>query len=194
MPALLEAAAKSVNRQQEDVRSVRKLAEGGFNRVFELTMRDGLQVIARLPYPSTLPKLLATASEVATIDLVRRHGVPTPKVYGYSADSNNSVASEYIVMKKAPGRCLGDIWYELSDKERVKILGAIVDEEAKMFTISFPAYGSVYNTADLPKHMSRAELLEAEAGRFCVGPDVSLKYWFGTRSQLEISRGPDEQS
>lgn len=30
--------------------------------------------------------------------------------------------------------------------------------------------------------------LEADAGKFCVGPDASLKYWFGTRSQLEIPR------
>lgn len=155
-------------------------------------MRDGLQVIARLPYPSTQPKLLATASEVATMDLVRRHGVPTPIVYGYSADANNPVGSEYIMMEKVPGRCLGDIWCELSDKERVTVLGSIVDQEAMLFGISFPAYGSVYNTADLPQHMGHAKL-EAEAARFCIGPDVSLKYWFETRSQLEISRSAGVQ-
>ncbi|KAI6897280.1 hypothetical protein KC318_g10241, partial [Hortaea werneckii] len=32
--------------------------------------------------------------------------------------------------------------------------------------------------------------LEADAGQFCVGPDASLRYWFGTRSQLDISRSP----
>ncbi|KAI7531858.1 hypothetical protein KC331_g13880 [Hortaea werneckii] len=37
--------------------------------------------------------------------------------------------------------------------------------------------------------MSHAKL-EADAGQFCVGPDASLEYWFETRDQLEIPRGP----
>ncbi|OTA33642.1 hypothetical protein BTJ68_08196 [Hortaea werneckii EXF-2000] len=187
--ALLAAAAQSINRQKEDIKSFRKLAEGGFNRVFELTMRDGFQIVARLPYPSTQPKLLATSSEVATMDLVRTHNVPTPLVYAYSTDANNPVGSEYMVMEKVPGRCLADIWYELCDKERVKILGAIVDQEAKLFNIPLPAYGSIYKTSDLPKTIDYAKL-EADAGQFCVGPDASLGHWFGTRSQLDISRSP----
>ncbi|CAK3994612.1 26S protease regulatory subunit 4 [Lecanosticta acicola] len=169
--ALLEAAAASINRQKSDVKSFRKLAEGGFNRVFEITMRDGLQIVARLPYSSTQPKSLATASEVATMDLVRIHGVPVPVVYGYSADDNNPVGAEYIFMEKVAGQCLGEIWFDLSDRERLKLLGAIVDQEAKMFDIAFPAYGSIYYTSDVPE-------------------DVSLKHWFGNRSQLAIQRGP----
>lgn len=156
-------------------------------------MRDGFQLIARLPYPSTQPRLLTTASEVATMNLVRRHGVAAPKVYGYSTDSHNIVGSEYIVLEKVPGRCLSDIWFELSDKQRVKVLGDIVAQEARLFNIPFPAYGSVYNTADLPQEMGHVKM-EAEDGQFCVGPDVSLQYWFGTRSQLGISRSVGEQA
>ncbi|RMY17246.1 hypothetical protein D0867_06172, partial [Hortaea werneckii] len=190
--ALLAAAAESVGRRKEDTKSFRKLAEGGFNRVFEVTMRDGFRIIARLPYPSTQPKFLATSSEVATMDLVRRHGVPTPLVYKYCANANNPVGSEYMVMEKVAGRRLTDIWYELCDKERVRILGAIVDQEAKLFNVSLPAYGSIYRTSDLPESMSHAKL-EADAGQFCVGPDASLEYWFWTRNQLEISRGPGNE-
>ncbi|RMZ05782.1 hypothetical protein D0864_02394 [Hortaea werneckii] len=190
--ALLTAAAESVNRQKEDIKSFCKLGEGGFNRVFEMTMHDGLRIIARLPYPSTQPKFLATSSEVATMDLVRRHSVPTPLVYAYSADANNPVGSEYIVMERIPGRSLTDIWYELCDKERVKILGKIVDQEAKLFKIPLPAYGSIYKTSDLPNNVDHAGL-EADAGQFCVGPDASLEYWFGTRSQLDVSRSPGKE-
>lgn len=127
MHSLSRAAAASVNRSHEDIRSIRKVAEGGFNRVFELTMKDGFQLIARLPYPSTQPKRLATASEVATMALIRGHGVPVPQVYTYSTNSGNPVGSEYIIMEKAPGRRLGDIWFEMSDKERVRLLGKIYD-------------------------------------------------------------------
>ncbi|RMZ27187.1 hypothetical protein D0859_08744, partial [Hortaea werneckii] len=187
--ALVTAAAESVNRPKEDIKSFCKLGEGGFNRVFEMTMHDGFRIIVRLPYPSTQPKLLATASEVATMDLVRRHGVPTPVVYAYSAYSNNPVGSEYMVMETVPGRRLTDIWYELCDKQRIKVLGEIVDQEAKLFDISLPAYGSIYSTGGLPENFGNAKV-EADVGQFCVGPDASLEYWFETRSQLEISRGP----
>ncbi|EGP88766.1 uncharacterized protein MYCGRDRAFT_38168 [Zymoseptoria tritici IPO323] len=189
MAALRLAAARSLNRSEEDIISIIKLAEGGFNRVFTLTMRDGLQVIARLPYPSNQPRCLATASEVATMNLVRSHGVPTPAVYGHSTDCYSFVGSEYILMEKMSGRCLADVWFELSDSQRVKVLGEIVDLEVKLFNIDFPAYGSIYQNADLPDGFDRVQIGQRE-GKFCVGPDVSLKHWFGTRSYLDFRRGP----
>lgn len=109
------------------MRSFHKAAEGGFNRVFKLTMADGFQVIARLPYRSTRPKALATASEVATMDLARHYGIPTPLVYGCSTDSDNPVGSEYIIMEKIPGQCLGNTWDHLADEERVTLLENIVN-------------------------------------------------------------------
>nr|POE47122.1 altered inheritance of mitochondria protein 9, mitochondrial [Quercus suber] len=191
IPALVNAAAVSMGRSSADVRSIRKLAEGGFNRTFEITMRDGVQLVARLPYPSTQPKRLAVASEVATMDLARSHGVPVPKIYGYSTDPCNPVGAEYILMEKVRGQLLGDMWFTLSEKQRIKILSEIVDNEAKLFAIGFPAYGSVYYDDDLPQGMGR-ELLQSEgiAKQLCIGPDASLKFWFEERSAIDIERGP----
>lgn len=76
----MKAAADSIGRGDSDVQSIRKLAEGGFNRAFELTMKDGIRLVARLPYPSTQPKRLAVASEVAAMDLARSHAIPVPKI------------------------------------------------------------------------------------------------------------------
>ena len=175
VPALIEAATASVNRPQEQFQSIRKLAEGGFNRVFELTMQDGLKLIARVPYPVTQPKILATASEVATMDLIRTHGIPTPSVYAYSADASNSVGAEYIIMEKVSGRCSGDIWYDISHEERVKILSQIVELEARLFGISLPANGSLYYDKDLPTDFERVPI--GDERKLCIGPDVSLKHW-----------------
>ena len=99
---LMKAAADSVNQPESDVKSFQKLAEGGFDRIFEIGMRDSTSVIARMPYPSTLPRRLAVASEVATMDFVRAHGVPTPRILGY-AINENPVGSEYILMEKLAG-------------------------------------------------------------------------------------------
>jgi hypothetical protein len=47
-----------------------KLAEGNFNKIFKLSMDNGLNVIARIPHPIAGPKYYTTASEVATMEFV----------------------------------------------------------------------------------------------------------------------------
>ncbi|KAJ7221939.1 kinase-like domain-containing protein [Mycena rebaudengoi] len=66
---LRRLAAQSVGRSPADVVNLSKLAEGGFNRTFLITLRDDFQMVARIPYPATLPKYYAVASEVATISV-----------------------------------------------------------------------------------------------------------------------------
>ena len=195
---LKRVAAASVHQSGNEVGSFRKLAEGGFNRVFEITMKDGTQVLARLPYPSTVPKRLAVASEVATIDLIRSHGIPVPKVLDYSANAENPVGAEYIIMEKVQGNPIGTSWYTLSEKERLKVLMGLVKLEAKLFSIDLPASGGLYYSHDLPPEMERVSLgtstvsdTTAKRGEICIGPAISLKWWYGERSLLHnISRGP----
>jgi len=191
---LKKAAATAVGKDAADVQSFHKLAEGGFNRIFELTI-DGLQVIARLPYPSTYPKHFSVASEVATMDLVRSYGVPVPKVLDYSATSNNAVGTEYIIMEKVNGRDLGDIWYELSEKERIKVVVQVARLESVLFSISLPGCGSVYYKRDLENGTEAVNIAAGKgagesAGQLCIGPDVAQKWWYDRRDQLSISRGP----
>jgi hypothetical protein len=185
---LTKAAADSVNKPESDVKSIQKLAEGGFNRIFEITMTDGTSVLARMPYPSTLPRRLAVASEVATMDFVRAHGVPTPRILGY-AINENPVGSEYILMEKLPGRPIGDAWFDLSEPQRLQILHDIVKLESKLFNIPLPASGSIYYARDLEPDISRVGIPEVD-GQFCVGPYAGLRWWFGKRESLEIDRGP----
>lgn len=154
-------------------------------------MKDGFQLIARLPYPSTQPKRLAVASEVATMDLVRGNGVPAPQIYDYSISADNPVSAEYILMEKVKGKSLGDVWFTLSSKDRIKVLSGIVEHEAKLFSISLPGCGSIYYDKDLPAEMGRVQCPGGSKGeRLCVGPDASLKFWHETRSALDIARGP----
>lgn len=77
-----------------DIAHFKKLAEGGFNRTFLISMQDGFEMIARIPYLTTEPRNLLVASEVATMDYLRSHGVPIPKIYGYSSTSQNPAGTE----------------------------------------------------------------------------------------------------
>lgn len=188
---LKKIAAGSINRSSTDIKTFRKIAEGGFNRVFEVTMRDNTQILARLPYPSTVPKRLAVASEVATLNLLRSNGIPVPEVLDYSPEPENAVGAEFIIMTKLPGKPIGDLWFEMSEEERVKLMLALVKLEAKLGAIDLPAYGSIYHPCDLPSDIHRVSLPQKNTNRqYCVGPDASLKWWFEERRLLDIGRGP----
>ncbi|KAI1932580.1 hypothetical protein LOZ65_000569 [Ophidiomyces ophidiicola] len=192
---LKRLAAASIHRHESDIKDFQKLAEGGFNRVFEITMKDdNTRILARLPYPSTVPKQLAVASEVATLDLLRCHDILVPKVLGYSANTDNSVGAEYILLEKVNGTPLG-----VSDKQRLKILMELVQLEAKLFVVQLPASGSIYYCHDLPPELKNNVVNLSHSFDFpngcseiCIGPDASLAWWYAERSLLgDINRDLD---
>lgn len=60
--------AKAINASAGATKVVRyEKKEGGFNRVFVLSLDNGARVIARVPYPISGPRRLTTNSEVATM-------------------------------------------------------------------------------------------------------------------------------
>ncbi|KAJ5369907.1 kinase-like protein [Penicillium cataractarum] len=105
---LARAACHSVGRHLNSVTSITKLAEGGFNRVLQITFNDGYTVLARLPYKSTVLKHLIVVSEAAALALLRAYRVPVPKVIAYSPDQTNAVRTEYILLEKLEGTPLSD--------------------------------------------------------------------------------------
>jgi hypothetical protein len=48
------------------------MLEGNFNKSFLVTMTDGREVVAKIPNPNAGRPHFNTASEVATMDYVRR--------------------------------------------------------------------------------------------------------------------------
>ncbi|KAF8995944.1 protein kinase subdomain-containing protein PKL CAK Fmp29 [Cyathus striatus] len=186
---LRRLAAESVNRSPDDIVDLKKLAEYGSNRTFLITMRDGFKMVARVPYPVTVPKYFTVASEVATMDLLRSSGLPISKVYGYSPTPENAAETEYIFMDFVQGLRLSSIWFDLNEREIDLILRQLVELESKMMSISFPAGGSLYYSKDLEKVASKPGI-PLEDKHFSVGPDVNLSLWFSRRSQLDVDRGP----
>ncbi|PPQ65328.1 hypothetical protein CVT26_000043 [Gymnopilus dilepis] len=186
---LSQLAAESVGRSPADVVKISKLAEGGANRIFLITLQDDFQMIARIPYPVTIPKYYAVASEVATMESLRSSGLPVPEVYGYSPTPDNAAKTEYIFMEFMKGVKLSDVWMELGEPDVASVLSQVVQLETKMMSLSFPAGGSIYYSHDLEK-MPGVLTIPLKDERFCVGPDTRLPMWFGRRSQLDIDRGP----
>jgi len=186
---LRRLAAQSVGRSPADVVNLSKLAEGGFNRTFLITLRDDFQMIARIPYPATVPKYYAVVSEVATMEFLRSSGLLVPQVYGYSPASDNAAKTEYIFMEFMRGTELSNVWLELGESDVVSIMHQLAQLESQMMSISFPAGGSLYYAHDLER-MAGREAVPLKDKRFCVGPNTRLPMWYGRRSQLNVDRGP----
>ncbi|KAH7074447.1 kinase-like domain-containing protein [Paraphoma chrysanthemicola] len=177
---LKHLAARAIKREASHVEGLYKLAEGGFNRIFEVRMKDGTPILARLPYPSTLTRRLAVASEVATIDFVRAHGVPVPQ-FGC------------ILMEKLSGSTIGDPWFEMAEQRRLQVLRDICDLAAKLFNITLPASGSIYYAQDLLTGTPRVEISGLD-GKVCVGPYAGLRWWHQDRARMKVDRGPHVDS
>jgi hypothetical protein len=190
---LKHLAASAVNRSPGDVARFEKHGEGGFNRTFVITMHDGFQLVGRIPYPTTEPKHLVIASEVATMDFLRLHGIPVPRVYSYSVTSENPAGTKYIFMELVRGTNLGDVWFDLPEKARITVVTRLVELESRLFALPFSANGSLYYTKDLDVETRKVEVPTTDAlGKdgFCIGLDTRLRLWYGKRSKLSLDRGP----
>ena len=193
--ALKAIAAKSVGRQ--GMTEFKKLAEGGFNRIFLFTLNDGFEIIAKVLYYSIVPKHWTTESEVATLDFLSSKDIPVPRVYAWSSEKENAVGSEYMVFEKAPGQSLASRWQDLGQNKIVRLVSSFVEIEKKMFSFPLGAYGSLYYRGRaLPSHLE-VDLYEPESrdesgdgSRFCIGPATDSSFWDGKRAQLNLDRGP----
>ncbi|KAK7520196.1 kinase subdomain-containing protein [Phyllosticta citriasiana] len=187
-------AAQSIHQKPEDVIRLEKVGEGSFYRVFRITMRNGFEFIGRIPYPLTKPRRLIIASEVATMGFLRLHGLPVPKVFGYSATPNNAAGVEYIFMELVAGTCLRRLWTDdLPQEDKLAFVEKLVKLESRIFALQFPASGSLYYSKDLEAQVRKMDIktpYSNENGKFCVGPDSDPNLWLGKRSELEVDRGP----
>ncbi|KAJ2915680.1 hypothetical protein MD484_g4713, partial [Candolleomyces efflorescens] len=186
---LRRLAAESVGQSLTDVCDLSKLAEGSLNRTFVITLRDGRQILARIPYPAFVPSIYAVASEVATTEYLRSCGIPAPEIYGYSADSDNPAGAPYIFTDFVKGSKLSEVLPSLSNQENNSVFRQLVELESRMMSLSFPAGGSLYFANDLEK-VAPGQGVPLKDKRFCVGPDTSLSLWFGRRRLLDVDRGP----
>ena len=193
IPQLIQLAAQSINRHADEVAAFEKLAEGGFNRTFLVSMRDGYKLVVRIPYTSTEPRQLLVASEAATLDYLRSNGLPVPKMFGYSATADNPAGTEYMFIEFIHGTNLGDIWFDLPENARIKVVKNLVKLESSLFNLKFPASGSLYYKKDLDLSTQVAvPPMFSSASEYCIGPDTSLHLWYGKRLGLQCFRGPCE--
>ena len=107
------------------------------------------------------------------------------------------IGAEYTIMEKAPGLQLFEVWNDVAEADRLKLIKGLTHLERELAAIQFPAYGSLYFRHSLPK-ATESILLDSStdpAGLFCVGPACGQAWTDGTSRadiQPDIDAGPCE--
>ncbi|KAM5444027.1 Phosphotransferase enzyme [Microsporum ferrugineum] len=190
--ALTAAAAKSVGQEESSCIKVEKLPEGNFNKSLLITMANGSQVIARVPNPNAGAPHYTTASEVATMDFARtKLGIPVPKVLSWSSHALNPVGAEYIIMDKASGCSLAQVWPRLKNDEKRDIVQAIVSFDVKIRNSPLGGFGSLYYPRDIPSEIKHLPAFKSkDCGRWVLGPTTDRRFFDDGKGELSIDRGP----
>ncbi|KAM5429254.1 hypothetical protein McanCB21832_007828 [Microsporum canis] len=177
-----------------DVEDFKKLAETHIRHGRVADISKNFPAIAKTPYRTTLPKHYATASEAATLELLRLKGIPVPKDFGYSASSDNLAGVEYITMEKAQGIQVKDKWFPMTKQGRHKLASSFVGIEKALSSLPFSSIESVYFKRDIPAELqaplhSRVSQdqghVQEISNQFCVGPITDYIFWYGKRAKFQ---------
>ncbi|KAJ5368331.1 uncharacterized protein N7496_008091 [Penicillium cataractarum] len=136
--------------------------EGGFSKAFLMKRANGTDVIAKIPCRIAGPPSLTTAGEVAVLEYVKRHtSIPVPRVLSWSSDGSNNVGAEYIIMDKAPGVPLFQVWGTMTEFERLQLIKNLTKLEAQLATIKFPVGTSEQQRQPLEVTTAAMKLLDS---------------------------------
>ncbi|KKZ64102.1 hypothetical protein EMCG_01599 [[Emmonsia] crescens] len=190
-PRLCETAMKLCDGASKVTKYEKK--EGGYNRVFILTMDTGKRVAARIPTPIAGPPRLTVNSEVATIAYLQsKTSLPIPKILAWNDDSSNPVGIEYIIQDHADGVQLHEQWPLMDSLQHMQCTKDLSLKIEEMASLDFPAYGNIY-FADAP--IEKRLKIPLEDG-FCIGPYCSPLFWNCGVGEAELynegnsNRGP----
>ncbi|KAF9555649.1 hypothetical protein CPC08DRAFT_711882 [Agrocybe pediades] len=136
---------KDVVREKMGVEAgrIQFLSAGTFHKAYLITLADHSQLVARVAR-RFMPRL-KTESEVATIDYIRnKTNIPVSEIYHYDSNPYNRLGGEFILMSKAPGIPLSQVYHGLPYNELVKLLKNVAVLIIPLFAHRFNAIGSLY--------------------------------------------------
>ncbi|KAH9477557.1 hypothetical protein JR316_0009779 [Psilocybe cubensis] len=126
-----------------EVGRIKFLSAGTFHKAYLVTLADHVQLVARVAR-RFMPRL-KTESEVATIHYLRhKTNVPVSKIYHYDSNPYNRLGGEFILMSKAQGIPLSQVYHSLPYNDLVKLLKNLALIIIPLFAHRFSSIGSLY--------------------------------------------------
>ncbi|PIL27600.1 hypothetical protein GSI_10751 [Ganoderma sinense ZZ0214-1] len=203
-------------RMGTQVARIKFLGAGTFHKGYLVILVDRRELVARVAR-RFMPRL-KTESEVATMHYLRQHtSIPVPEVYHYDANPYNRLGGEFILMSKASGIPLSQVFHSMPHNTLVALMENIAMLVIPLFGHHFPMIGSLYDgsspsnhtaadfSSSLPTptpatyqrqmdiHDALTRLADAERDTH-IGPIVSWPFFGSGRGDLahpsELNRGP----
>lgn len=99
-------------------------------------------------------------------------------------------------MEKVPGKELDKIWYIMTLKERLAMMEKIVKVEQTLFSLQFPANGSIFYREYLDTGVKSVDIpiTLVDTTKLCIDPSTEYLWWFKIRHELSTNHGPCEYS
>lgn len=148
------AAVKSLARQhlqseiptaiEEDLLDVSFFAEGGFNKLYEITYHDHQpSYLLRVALP--VDPYLKTESEVATIAFLRAQtSMPAPRIIAWQSNRNGELGFEWILMEKIQGVPMCDVWRKIPWERKLVLVEVLAGFIKEMQDHKFDSVGALY--------------------------------------------------
>ncbi|KAJ7190686.1 hypothetical protein GGX14DRAFT_603637 [Mycena pura] len=123
------------------------LSAGTFHKAYLITLTSSHQVVARVAR-RFMPRL-KTESEIATLRYLREKTcLPVPEVHHYDSNPYNRLGGEYIIMSKARGIPLSQVYHSMSYAQLVRLMDNLAKLVIHLFGHRFSQIGSLYNGPD----------------------------------------------
>ncbi|ELR17826.1 phosphotransferase enzyme domain containing protein [Acanthamoeba castellanii str. Neff] len=102
---------------------------------------EAVELVLRVSNPHPFWRGRKTEHEVAVMEFVRAHGrpdvLPVPRVIAYASDAAQSpLGTEFVLMEKAPGQNLDDLWPTLDAEAKRDYMVQLVQFMAELRRIS----------------------------------------------------------
>lgn len=121
---------------------------------------------------------LRMANRVAMMALARSLGVPVPKVLRYDCTQDNPIGWHFIAFEEPDGSEI-NIWTDLNDEERLKLIDEFADIEARLLSFELPGFGAIYFSRDLPLGCPSFPIPDRDDLKgLCVGPYCTRMWSF----------------
>ncbi|KAI0938657.1 hypothetical protein AcV5_000290 [Taiwanofungus camphoratus] len=131
-----------------EVARIKFLGAGTFHKGYLITLVDIREVVARVAR-RFMPRL-KTESEVATMQYLREHtSIPVPIVHHYDSNPFNRLGGEYIIMSKASGIPLSQVFHSMPHSDLVALTENVALLAIPLFAHRFNGIGSLYLGPDL---------------------------------------------
>lgn len=121
-----------------------------------------------------------------------------PHVHSWNSHQSHPVGTEFIIMDKARGVPLSQVWGTIKLPQKLQVLLAMTYLQKQWLAVSFSHYGSLYYAKDLqpggvPPSEGSYFIKDGkmvEDSEFAIGPATGRDWMDAGRSNLDIARGP----